>query len=79
MTPLELLDTSIAQLRTLLAFLDDQLSHANSAEIETRACKEIARSLRVLISAHARKRIERQVPARAAAGTTERSGGSALD
>jgi hypothetical protein len=52
MTPLELLDTSIAQLRTLVAFLDDQLSDANPAQIETRACKEIARSLGVLIRAH---------------------------
>jgi hypothetical protein len=58
MTPLELLNTSILQLRTLVAFLDDQLSDANSAEIETRACKELARSLGVLISAHEALRCE---------------------
>jgi hypothetical protein len=58
MTPLELLDTSIAQLRTLVAFLDDQLRDANFAETETNACKEIARSLGVLISAHEALRCE---------------------
>jgi hypothetical protein len=51
-TPLELLDTSIAQLQTLVAFLDDQLGWTESATLETRACKEIARSLCVLIQTH---------------------------
>ena len=50
--PPELLDTSIAQLQTLVAFLDDQLSWTQSAALETRACKEIAQSLCVLIQAH---------------------------
>lgn len=51
-TPPELLDTSIAQLQTLVAFLDDQLSWTESAALETRACKEIARSLCLLIRTH---------------------------
>lgn len=51
-TPLELLDTSIAQLQTLVTFLDDQLGWAESVAQETRACKEIARSLRLLIQSH---------------------------
>src|SRR6266404_8318304 len=52
MTPPELLDTSIAQLQTLVTFLDDQLCWTESAALETRACKEIARSLRLLIRDH---------------------------
>ena len=52
MTPLELLDTAIAQLQTLVTFLDDQLCWTESAASETRACAEIARSLRLLIRDH---------------------------
>jgi hypothetical protein len=52
-TPGELLDTSIAQLQTLAAFLGDQLGdkrdRAESATSETRACKEILLSLSALI------------------------------
>jgi hypothetical protein len=48
-TPIELLDTSIAQLQTLVAFLDDQLDGTEFATAETYACKEIARSLCSLI------------------------------
>lgn len=48
-TPLELLDTSIAQLQTLVAFLDDQLDARECATAEACACKEIARSLGTLI------------------------------
>ena len=48
-TPVELLDTSIAQLQTLVAFLDDQLDWTEFASAETCACKEIARSLCGLI------------------------------
>jgi hypothetical protein len=51
-TPLELLATSIAQLQTLVAFLDDQLTWTESGALETRACKEIARSLCLLIRTH---------------------------
>jgi hypothetical protein len=57
-TPLELLDTSIAQLQTLVAFLDDQLGWTESATLETRACKEIARSLCLLIRTHRAPRCE---------------------
>jgi hypothetical protein len=49
----ELLDTSVAQLQTLAAFLGDQLGEggeqAESATAEARACREILLSLRVLI------------------------------
>jgi hypothetical protein len=52
-TPAELLDTSIAQLETLAAFLGDQLgdrsARAASSTSETRACEEILRSLSMLI------------------------------
>ena len=48
-TSLGLLDTSIAQLQTLLAFLDEQLDWTEPTTQETHACKEIARSLYVLI------------------------------
>ena len=51
-TPPELLDTSIGQLRTLVAFLADQLSCTESAALETRACEEIARSLSLVIRTH---------------------------
>ena len=53
-TPQELLDTSIGQLQTLVAFLDDQMNWTESAEFETRACKEIALSLCLLIRIHQR-------------------------
>jgi hypothetical protein len=53
-TPRELLDTSITQLQTLTAFLDDQLAASvhqagSSATTEIRACEEIFVSLRALI------------------------------
>jgi hypothetical protein len=48
-TPLELFDTSIAQLQTLVAFLDEQLDGAAFATPESFVCKEIARSLGILI------------------------------
>jgi hypothetical protein len=51
-TPVELLDTSIAQLQTLVAFLDDQLDGTAFATAETYACKEIARSLCRLIQTY---------------------------
>jgi hypothetical protein len=54
-TPGELLDTSIAQLQTLAAFLADQLSDqhpdegASLACAENRVCREVLTSLGVLI------------------------------
>jgi hypothetical protein len=49
-TPQEVLDTSVAQLETLAAFLREQLDDdAKHVTQETRACKEILGSLRVLI------------------------------
>jgi len=52
-TPGELLDTSVAQLETLAAFLGDQLGdggeHAEFATAEALACREILLSLRALI------------------------------
>ena len=52
-TPRELLDTSIAQLRTLASFLSEQLGEggdgAQPATAETRACHEILRSLSAVI------------------------------
>ena len=51
-TPFELLDTSLAQLQALVAFLDNQLDGTESAALETDACKEIARSLSLLIQTH---------------------------
>ena len=53
-TPRELLDTSIAQLQTLAAFLGDQLGESaddsdSSALAEIRACQEILSSLGALI------------------------------
>jgi hypothetical protein len=52
-TPQEVLDTSVAQLETLAAFLCEQLDESvddrGHVTNETRACKEILGSLRVLI------------------------------
>jgi hypothetical protein len=52
-TPQEVLDTSVAQLETLAAFLCEQLDEAiddpRHVTEETRACKEILGSLRILI------------------------------
>ena len=52
-TPQEVLDTSVAQLETLAAFLREQLDESiddrGHVTKETRACKEILGSLRVLI------------------------------
>jgi len=52
-SPAELLDTSVAQLQTLTAFLGEQLGdrndRADSATSEARACAEILLSLSVLI------------------------------
>jgi hypothetical protein len=52
-TPNELLDTSIAQLRTLAAFLREQLGNGAdrmpSAAAQVRACKELLGSLSALI------------------------------
>ena len=52
-TPQEILDTSVAQLETLAAFLREQLDESidepGRVTKETRACKEILGSLRVLI------------------------------
>jgi hypothetical protein len=50
--PNELLDTSIGQLRTLAAFLREQLGHGAgmpSASGQARACKELLASLSALI------------------------------
>ena len=52
-TPRELLETSIAQLKTLAAFLSDQLADAaDGVAFETRACKEILRAVSGLIDSH---------------------------
>jgi hypothetical protein len=52
-TPQEVLDTSVAQLETLAAFLCEQLDESmddpKCVTRETRACKEILGSLRILI------------------------------
>ena len=54
-TPGELLETSIAQLRTLVAFLGEQLDGsaggdtAQSSTREVRACKDMLDSLTVLL------------------------------
>ena len=50
-TPNELLDTSIAQLRTLAAFLREQLTQGadRMPSAQTRACKELLSSLSALI------------------------------
>ncbi len=52
LTPRVLLDTSIAQLRTLAAFLAEEMGeyrHLESANLEARACKEILLTISVLI------------------------------
>jgi hypothetical protein len=53
LTPCVLLDTSIAQLRTLAAFLAEEMGEfrdqAEPASLEARACKEILLTIRVLI------------------------------
>jgi hypothetical protein len=53
MTAQEVLDTSVAQLETLAAFLHEQLAEGSDGPgrvtTETRACNEILRSLRALI------------------------------
>jgi hypothetical protein len=53
-SPQELLDTSLGQLRTLTAFLHEHLptddQRAGSAALETRVCEEIMRSLDALIA-----------------------------
>jgi hypothetical protein len=53
-TPQQLLETSVGQLRTLSAFLGEQLGEQGDGitgpvTSETRACREILGSLRVLI------------------------------
>jgi hypothetical protein len=51
-TPNELLDTSIAQLRTLAAFLREQLSQGadrTPSAAQVRACRELLGSLSALI------------------------------
>ena len=53
LTPRVLLDTSIAQLRTLAAFLAEEMGEyarqPESANLEARACKEILLTISVLI------------------------------
>jgi hypothetical protein len=53
LTPDVLLDTSIAQLRTLAAFLAEEMGEfrdkAEPANLEARACKEILLTISVLI------------------------------
>jgi hypothetical protein len=53
LTPRVLLDTSIAQLRTLAAFLAEEMTEyrdkAEAANLEARACKEILLTISVLI------------------------------
>jgi hypothetical protein len=53
LTPGVLLDTSIAQLRTLAAFLAEEMGEyrdkAEPASLEARACKEILLTISVLI------------------------------
>jgi hypothetical protein len=51
-TARELLDTSSAHLRTLAAFLAEQLDESvagSEVTLEVRACREVLRSLRALI------------------------------
>ena len=52
-TPQEVFDTSVAQLETLTAFLceqlDESIDHRGHLTKETRACKEIMGSLKVLL------------------------------
>jgi hypothetical protein len=53
LTPRVLLDTSIAQLKTLAAFLADEMGEygqrSDAANLEARACKEILLTISVLI------------------------------
>jgi hypothetical protein len=53
LTPHVLLDTSIAQLRTLAAFLAEEMGEyrhkSEAANLEARACKEILLTISVLI------------------------------
>lgn len=53
LTPRVLLDTSIAQLRTLAAFLAEEMGEyrdkSEVASLEARACKEILLTISVLI------------------------------
>ena len=53
LTPSVLLDTSIAQLRILAAFLAEEMgeyrNQAEAANLEARACKEILLTISVLI------------------------------
>jgi hypothetical protein len=53
LTPSVLLDTSIAQLRTLAAFLAEEMAEyrdkSEPANLEARACKEILLTISVLI------------------------------
>jgi hypothetical protein len=53
-TCLELLETSIAQLETLAAFLSEQLSDTaeRSVPSEARACREILSAVSTLIQTH---------------------------
>ena len=55
----ELLETSIAQLQALAAFLNDQLSETadRSARLETRACEEILCAVSRLIQTHQSPRV----------------------
>jgi hypothetical protein len=60
-SPQELLDTSLAQLQTLTAFLHDHLpadhQRAGSAGVEVRVCEDIMRSLDELIARSARSQL----------------------
>jgi hypothetical protein len=53
LTPRVLLDTSIAQLRTLASFLAEEMGEyrhkSEAANLEARACKEILLTISVLI------------------------------
>jgi hypothetical protein len=53
LTPQVLLDTSIAQLRTLASFLAEEMGEyrlrSDAASLEARACKEILLTISVLI------------------------------
>jgi len=53
LTPRVLLDTSIAQLRTLAAFLAEEMGEygqrSDAANLEARACKELLLTISVLI------------------------------
>jgi hypothetical protein len=78
-TPGELLETSIAQVRTLVAFLGEQLDEsaggdtAQSSTLEVRACKDMLVSLTVLLQ-HSRRsdRIQEIAEARALSGRRTR-------